>query len=207
MCKNRMRVAGVGLNASSCAHVRPCAMCPCNCRLATCNVRCTWRGTVWESPPDACLHICSGKVLGLLMTRWPTWWCHGLNRNWGIHSQPNEPKSQSAFTCSWVWVPFQSGTKLALLSSGFVCLFVCCSVGDCFQITLNQKQMSEIFDWFCFALPFSIPTFNVHYSAALDEIARKVRKVYWSNHRLGRLFPAEPGVCCDNASSKDKRSI
>lgn len=88
-----------------------------------------------------------------------------------------------------------------------VCLFVCCSVGDCFQITLNQKQMSEIFDWFCFALPFSIPTFNVHYSAALDEIARKVRKVYWSNHRLGRLFPAEPGVCCDNASSKDKRSI
>lgn len=127
MCKNRMRVAGVGLNASSCAHVRPCAMCPCNCRLATCNVRCTWRGTVWESPPDACLHICSGKVLGLLMTRWPTWWCHGLNRNWGIHSQPNEPKSQSAFTCSWVWVPFQSGTKLALLSPGFVCLFVALS--------------------------------------------------------------------------------
>lgn len=53
--------------------------------------------------------------------------CHGLNRNWGIHSQPNEPKSQSAFTCSWVWVPFQSGTKLALLSPGFVCLFVALS--------------------------------------------------------------------------------
>lgn len=160
MCKNRMRVAGVGLNASSCAHVRPCAMCPCNCRLATCNVRCTWRGTVWESPPDACLHICSGKVLGLLMTRWPTWWCHGLNRNWGIHSQPNEPKSQSAFTCSWVWVPFQSGTKLALLSSGFVCLLLC-------RRLLSNYFESKANVWDFWLILFCFAIFHSHLQCAL----------------------------------------
>jgi len=117
----------------------------CNLQPATCNVRCTWRGTVWKSPRCLFAHL-------LRQSAWLTYdevahlMMAGLSRGWGPSPSSQPTESQSAFACSKEGIRSEAPAEAPTWPWYLQSLFVCCFVGDCFQITLNQKQMSEIFD-------------------------------------------------------------
>lgn len=109
MCKNRMpvrvRMAAEGLYVSSYTHVPL----PETCNLQQPATFVALGGAQFESHHDTYLHIRSGKVLGLLMMRWPTWCCRSPGLSWvklWLGASPPS-KRQSAFLhrCEGYYVP------------------------------------------------------------------------------------------------------